>query len=218
MAERGDTGGLATVLELLGARGEVAGDAGQQGDMFGEPAAALPLAQKGKSGPQGGRPPGARNRSTEEWARFLLSRYQSPLVVLAELYSRPTGELVDELQAMADKHGREVWHAHGGGKQEKVLISPLDVLRLQRDAAVALAPYVHKQQPKALEVDARPRGVVVLGDLDAAEDVSDEIALPLRKVEQNQRGEVGASPQSDEPRNRLEENASADRLLAYREG
>jgi hypothetical protein len=31
----------------------------------------MPAAKRGKSGPQGGRPKGARNRSTEEWRKSL---------------------------------------------------------------------------------------------------------------------------------------------------
>lgn len=192
-----DSNGLATVLELLGARGEVAGDGGAQSELFDAADAPMPLEPaKGKSGPKGGRPAGARNRSTEEWARFMLAQYRSPLVVLAELYSRPTGELVDQLQAMADKH--KSWReTKDGGYYERVAVSPVDVLRMQRDAAVALAPYLHQQQPKAITVENRPHGIVVLGHLDGAEDVSDELALPLPKTEENQGGEIGARPQSE---------------------
>ena len=70
--------------------------------MFEAQDAALPLpATKGRSGPQGGRPLGARNKSTDEWTRWLLSRYSSPLTALAELYSRPLEDLVEQLQAIA---------------------------------------------------------------------------------------------------------------------
>lgn len=205
-----DTNGLATVLQLLGARGEVSGDGAAQGEMFDAADAPMPLEPKGQSGPKGGRPAGARNRSTEEWARFMLAQYRSPLVVLAELYSRPTAELVDQLQAMADKH--KSWReTKDGGYFERVAVSPVDVLRMQRDAAVALAPYLHQQQPKAITVESRQPGIIVLGELHGAEDVSDDIALPLPKTEQNQGGEIGARSQSDaqlQPQNGKASDAS----------
>ena len=177
--------GLATVLQLMGAgstRGTVADDGA---DLFGNDEAPLPLAAKGVSGPKGGRPAGARNKSTQDWARFLLSRGQSPLVVLQEIYSRPTGELHAELQAMADKHTRTRDTANGS-EEVRVLVDPLAVLKLQVQATEALGEYVHQKQPKAIEVAERARGVVLLGELGAAEDVSDEFALPLKKTEENQ--------------------------------
>lgn len=177
--------GLTTVLQLLGARGErPAGEAGGQADMFEATDAPLPMAPatRGKSGPKGGRPAGVPNRSTEEWCRYLLSQYRSPLTVLAELYSRPTGELMSELQAMADRHTRMRTRADGSSEEVRVLVDPLAVLKLQMSAAEALAPYVHKQQPKALEIDSKPRGVVVLGELGPAVDAEVEdgdLTLPL---------------------------------------
>ena len=44
-----------------------------------------------------GRPKGAINRATAEWRDFILSRYRSPLVVLAETYSRPAHDLAAEI-------------------------------------------------------------------------------------------------------------------------
>ena len=181
-----ETSGLATALKLLGAQGaDVIG--GAQNDLF-EAEATLPLApSKGISGPQGGRPKGAMNRSTEEWARLLLSRYRSPLTVLGELYSRPLDELVDELQAMADKHKSWV-ETKDGGRWERVAIDPLAVLKLQKEAALELAKYVHKQMPRALEIeDSRPRGVMILGDFaEGSADGADDLALPLPPLEQDQ--------------------------------
>lgn len=181
----GDTNGLATALQLLGAQGVAAGDA-DQADMF-EAQAPLPLAQsKGVSGPQGGRPKGATNKSTDAWVRYLLGRHRSPLTVLAEIYSRDLAGLVDELQEMANKH--KTWvETKDGGRWERVAIDPLAVLKLQRDAAVALAPYLHKQQPKAIEIEQRQRGVMILGDFDEAENGDDdEAGLSLPPPQSNQ--------------------------------
>lgn len=183
MTDRQDTGGLATVLALLGvgAAQDAGGDAGQQ-DFF-EAEAPMPLEPKGVSGPQGGRPANARNKSTEEWRRYFLSQNRSPMSILGTIAGRDVGELTDYLQEIANRHRRLRTVIGEDGKtrteEQKVLVSPLDVLRLQRDAAVALMPYLHKKQPVAIEVDQRQRGVVLLGGLTGAVDVGDDLALPL---------------------------------------
>lgn len=84
-----------------------------------------------------GRPKGAKNKSTEEWSKWILSQYQSPLVVLAETYSRPVAELAAELSC--DK---------------------LDAFKIQQAAAGKLAEYVHQKMPVAIE--AKGEGAVPL--------------------------------------------------------
>ncbi len=178
--------GVVTALRLLGAAGR-ADDVSVQNDLF-EADAPMPVAEpKGKSGPQGGRPKGAINRSTQEWISLFLARHRAPLDVLGALYSRPWQELYEELQAEADKHSRTRVLAGGGEVEEKILINPLDVLKFQSAAAQALLPYVHKQQPKALEIETSRRGVVLLGDLVAeGETADDSEGLPLPPLVQNQ--------------------------------
>lgn len=84
-----------------------------------------------------GRPPGARNRSTLAMLEYLQSRYQSPLVALAETYSRPVADLVAEL----------------GCKK-------LEAVNLQIEAMKASLPYWHAKQPVAVQIDGR--GLVTL--------------------------------------------------------
>jgi hypothetical protein len=86
---------------------------------------------------RGGRPKGARNKRTEAWLEFLDARYRSPLVVLAEAWSRP----VDVLQA-------------------ELGCTRLEAYALQQQAAIASAPYWHAKQPLALQVEGK--GVVQL--------------------------------------------------------
>lgn len=181
--------GIAAALAALGVRGAAPAGEGDAGDLFGEfecQDAPQPLAPKGRSGPKGGRPVGARNKSTEEFVRYFLSKYRSPLTVAAEIYSRPLNELVDELQAMADKHKK--WReTKEGGYWSVVQIDPGAVLKLQKEAAMAVAPYIHKQQPKALEIDQRAAGLMILGEIDDASTVGDDdLALPLPPGEDNQ--------------------------------
>ena len=190
---------MAEALRLLAAHGGLVDDAGAQVDLFegfeaDDGVLPLPLPAKGASGPKGGRPRGARNRSTEEWVRFFLSQHKAPLTVAANVYGQRTDELHAALQAMADKHTRTKTHQDGTVEEVRVLVDPLAVLKLQLQAAQGVAPYIHKQQPKAIEIEARQRGIVLLGDLaDTAEDVgSDDVALPLPPLEQKQ-GVVGAA-------------------------
>lgn len=90
-----------------------------------------------------GRPKGAKNKRTAEWVEYLLGRYRSPLVVLAETYSRPVVELARELNC----------------KRE-------DAMKMQISAATALAPFVHQKQPLMVNVDRS--GVVTLVIVDGA--------------------------------------------------
>jgi hypothetical protein len=84
-----------------------------------------------------GRPPGARNRSTLAMMEYLQSRYRSPLVGLAETYSRPVDDLVAEL----------------GCKK-------LEAVNLQIEAMKASLPYWHAKQPVAVQIDGK--GLVTL--------------------------------------------------------
>jgi hypothetical protein len=219
MAERQDTGGLTTLLQVLGARGGLVGDDGNQVDLFEAEDAPLPLPTKGRSGPQGGRPINAVSKSTEAWARYMLSQHRSPLTVLANIMGQDLAELHGTLQDLADKRatvrvgedGRE--HLVGA-----VRVDPLQVLKLQKDAAVALAPYVHKQQPKALEIADRPRGVMIMGDLvssDVADEAEDALELPLAPIVEKQQVSGPARAQSDTTQSDTGESASKNNPLAY---
>lgn len=198
MTDRVDTGGLATALALLGASGHVDDGGEDQAEMFEAQAPlSLPLTQRPEPSGKAGRPVGARNKSTDQWVRYILGRYRSPLTALAELYSRPLDQLFDELQAMADKHKSWI-ETKEGGRWERVAISPLEVLKMQRDAATALLPYIHKKQPMALEVDQRQLGITILGSLDVAgAGGDDDLALPFGDIEENQELSDAPATQSD---------------------
>ncbi len=216
MAERLDTGGLRAALALLGASGGLVDDSGSQVDLFEAEDAPLPLPTKGRSGPQGGRPAGARNRSTDEWVRLFLAQHRSPLSVLGNIMSQDLGELHELLQDMADKRTRTKMTAHGV-EEVRVLVDPLAVLKLQRDTAAALLPYIHKQQPKALEISEKPRGVMVMGDL--AEVVEsgpdDALAIPLARPIEKQQEIATFASQSDTLQSDTPENASESNPLAW---
>ncbi|MEE8206871.1 MAG: hypothetical protein V3T82_07970 [Nitrospinaceae bacterium] len=44
-----------------------------------------------------GRPPGAGNKSTMEWMKYISARYTNPLIFLAECFNRPVKDLAKEL-------------------------------------------------------------------------------------------------------------------------
>lgn len=81
------------------------------------------------SGAKGGRPPGARNKRSEEWCRWLLTRFRSPLVGMAELASADPLELARLLAC-----------------------PPLEAARLMLQAQTSLAPYLHERRPQAIEL------------------------------------------------------------------
>lgn len=78
---------------------------------------------------QAGRPKGAKNKSTEAFRRLFLSKYQSPLIVLAEVYSRPVADLAAELGC-----------------------TKLEAFDRQVKAADAVAPFIHGKMPVEVAV------------------------------------------------------------------
>jgi hypothetical protein len=120
-----------------------------------------------------GRPPGSKNRRTQEMADYILSRYTSPLIALAETYARPVQDLAKELGC--DK---------------------LEAFKLQLVAAKELAPYLHQKLPIA--IDTGEKGLIHLtinaGTAAAAQQVIDDNRLQVKfldvidqnDIEQNQ--------------------------------
>jgi len=115
-----------------------------------------------------GRPKGAKNKSTKEWSAFVLSRYQSPLIFLAETYSRPVVQLAGELAC-----------------------DPLEAFKVQCAAAGKLAEYVHQKQPVAVQVDQKSAGTLIIqtglpGDERPAAGVLGDPEPPEKTVENQQ--------------------------------
>jgi hypothetical protein len=76
-----------------------------------------------------GRPAGSRNRRTVEMANYLLSKYTSPLEVLAQIATAP----IDELSA-------------------SLSCTKLEALQEKRLAAIALKDHLHSKMPVAVDV------------------------------------------------------------------
>lgn len=142
-----------------------------------------------RSGP--GRPAGAKNKSTAAWRDYLLARYPSPLVALAEAYTRPARDLADELGC-----------------------KPVEAFAVQMRAAAELAPYLHGKMPVEVQVSGvlpvihmvAPEDAVRLfaerGDGDATEGgvgTLMDLTPVAREIQQNQGLGDAAPGNSDGP-------------------
>lgn len=133
----------AAIQRAMEAKGQSALVPAQQLPLLDEPARNETAAPPGPRG--AGRPPGAINKRTQEWVDHILGRYQSPLIFLAETYSRPVEQLAQEIGT--DK---------------------ADAFKLQLEAAKQLAPYLHQKQPLAVQVDSKGVVQIVLEAPDGA--------------------------------------------------
>jgi hypothetical protein len=158
-----------------------------------EPEADLPLVDVSvrRAGGKGGRPKGRMNRSTEQWVGYVQSRYRSPLIGLAETWSRSVEDLAKELQL----------YRYGAtglpllGKDGEPLLNLVEAFKLQQAAMATALPYLHSKMPQAVQVTAKTRGLLVIGDL-GSDGASDDDALTLNIAEYQDLGEAEAE-QSD---------------------
>jgi hypothetical protein len=149
------------------------GDDGEQ-DLFGAPGDALPA----KSGPQGGRPKGARNRSTEQWRRFLISQYGNPLEELLRIGMSSPREIAEEMGLKR--------FARFDGTECEAGLDLAEAAKHKRAALEAALPYLAQKLPVAIEAVGKERGVLILGELTASAVADQGLALPLAPIEENQ--------------------------------
>jgi hypothetical protein len=191
MAGPNDPNGMATAVAMLGGYGDLSLDADQQPELFADADdAPLPMPDAPERTGRAGRPKGAKNRSTEQWRTFILSKYRSPAIFLAEMYSRTPAQLAAELglykfhegklvtAPVLDAQGRVALDERGFELRQPVLATG-DAAAMQLAAAQALLPYVHQKLPQAIELTPPTRGLVVLGELGFEGESGDDLALPL---------------------------------------
>lgn len=119
--------GLLAVLDEMGVTDQPPAPEAEQLDLLGLPVAHIVGGEVRPRGP--GRPPGARNRRTEDWEAYLSTRYTHPLETLAQI----SAQSVDALsKALGCK--------------------PLEALQEKRLAAIALLPFMAQRRPLALDV------------------------------------------------------------------
>lgn len=149
--------GLPTALQ--GVIADLPDEGAAQDDLFGElpgrPAVeGVPtLVPAERRGP--GRPKGSRNRSTQEWRDFVLSRHRSPLVQLAEIAEATPEEL-------ARAWGLYRYEYFQGVRVAQSLDTGAAAAR-KVEAMRALLPYLHQAQPQAVAVTGEQRAVIVVG-------------------------------------------------------
>jgi len=205
----GGTTGLLTALAMVGAAGRVETSEADQDDMFAADAempSMLPKSAESatRSGPRGGRPRGARNKSTEAWRDLFLTKFRHPMMVLGELTSMTPAELARSLGLYMYSEGKPVLHPVRDENGEIIgtvhALATGEAAKLQKDAAIALLPYLGQKLPMAIEVTAPTRGVVVIGNLDVpgAEGDLDVPFAPEIETQQNQQVIEGEAVRLDD--------------------
>jgi hypothetical protein len=143
-----DPSGLAAAVRDL-AFAPDDGEGAGQGSLFGavppDPDGVGELAELAERRGRG-RPAGSRNRSTTEWSRFILSRYRSPLIGLAEIAAATPAELQTALGGPPTTPGPG---PDGAVPQGGITLA--ECLRLIMQAQASLAPYLHQKQPLAID-------------------------------------------------------------------
>lgn len=139
------TTGIKASIEAAGGRDAVreAGDAreaaaGVQDELFAEANreldAALPMQPPVKRGP--GRPPGARNKRTQDLAAYYLGRYGDPLEGLLALGSGDLRHTLAQMATLARDTGLRLARGEDG-------LTVMDLMAFKRGCLEAALPYLH---------------------------------------------------------------------------
>lgn len=172
-----DTSGMAAAFEMAMAEHEAdAAQGADQPSLFGRDVIdpdGVGDAPDVPAGPRGvGRPAGSRNKSTDQWRRFFLTRYGSPMQVLAELWSVSPSELQKEL---------------GGAitAENKDGCTKLDALRVIIHAASIGLPYMHQKQATAIDTGGQAMMMININTGDGMGGQTFDIQ-PIEEIEENQ--------------------------------
>lgn len=109
-----------------------------------------------------GRPKGSRNKRTQELAKWFIHQFGDPLAVLGEIMTMPVDVLYQQMVL-----------AQGGEAKDKK-ITGKDALRLKREAAVDVLPYIHGKKPIEVDLKGRPDAVIFMPGMNAP-DVNKEV-------------------------------------------
>lgn len=105
-----------------------------------------------------GRPPGVRNRRTDDFARYILSFGQDPAITLAQIQATPEAVLVEASKRTVIRMSKA-----GNPVEIEESMTLGEAMSLRVRCAEALMPYIHSKQPVA--VDATIRGVRVVEEI-----------------------------------------------------
>lgn len=150
---------MKAALELTGPGEPPAGD-DEQPDLIGGliNVPERTVEQIRRQGP--GRPPGSRNKRTQEWADYLLSRYESPLEVLVQIAT-------SRVEAICIRTG----------------CTRFEALQEKRLAAIAALPFIHSKQPLAVDLTKTNRVLLTIVDETAPAEPGEELTLTARVIE-----------------------------------
>lgn len=151
----------------------------------------MPVPAVQRSGPQGGRPKGARNKSTEQMRQYILSRYKHPLIALMEIASRSPKDLAEELGLYE--------YQYFEGEQIAEHLAVGEAFKRQMEALTAALPYLAQKQPIAIEQKGNGRGMLVLGDFKMQVNNVNAGGLPLPPEDGGELPVIDVSPLGGDP-------------------
>lgn len=156
---------------LLGAMEEAAGGkageklaehgyvpANDQFDMLRDPQGKLPdnaFQQIRQLNRGRGRPPGARNKRSDDVARYFIHKYGDPLDALGEIINTDVDVLYEQMRLAQ------------GGEAKGKNITGKDALAFRLSAIAEAMPYIHQKRPMAVELNGKADAVIFIPGLNA---------------------------------------------------
>jgi hypothetical protein len=102
-----------------------------------------------------GRPKGAKNRKSQQLAKYFIEKYGDPLDALGEIINTPI-DLIYEQMVLAQ-----------GGEFKNKRVTGRDALEFRQRAIMDVMPYIHGKQPIAIDVNGKADAVIFIPGLNA---------------------------------------------------
>lgn len=118
-----------------------------------------------------GRPPGAKNRRTDDFKRFILSFGKHPAITLMEIQSTPAEVLVENSRRLRRRRRK----ANGIEIDVMQTMSYQDALSLKMRAAEGLMPYLESKKPVDVNLDLPGDFNLIVPGLNISQDDANRI-------------------------------------------
>lgn len=153
---------------MMGALQDAAGDnavehraffpANEQLDMLRDAKGKLPkdalrqvrIANRGR-----GRPPGARNKRSDDVAKYFIHKYGDPIDALGEIITSDVDVLYEQM-VLAQ-----------GGEDARKRLTGKDALAFRLSAIAEVMPYIHQKRPIAIDANVKADAVIFIPGLNA---------------------------------------------------
>jgi hypothetical protein len=112
-----------------------------------------------------GRPPGARNKRTQQLAAYYLGRYGDPLEGLLSLATGDLRHTVAQLRALSAETGLAIHVEKVDGELVRCEPTLLSLLEFKRDALEAVLPYLHAKLAPTNDKGEAVVPILALGSL-----------------------------------------------------